>query len=99
PAERQRLLRLGQLTLQLAALVEQRGDARLDILGRGAQQPGSAFQRLLAAHQPAARTLARQRLDAAHARAYRTFGDDAENADVAGRGDVDAAAKLDRIVA
>ena len=33
-AERQRLLRLGQLALEPAALLEQRGDARRDLLGR-----------------------------------------------------------------
>ena len=39
-AHRQRLLRLGQLALEPAALLDQGGDARRDLLGRGLERGG-----------------------------------------------------------
>ena len=61
----------------------QRGDARLDLLGRGLERGGDRLERFLAPDQPLPRGLAGQRLDPAHARADRAFGNDLEQADVA----------------
>ena len=66
-AHRQRLLRLGELALEPAAVVEQGGDAGRHFLGRGLERRGGLLEAVLALGQPQARRLAGQRLDAADA--------------------------------
>ena len=72
-AQRQRLLRLGELALEPAALVDQGGDARGHLLGRGLERGGGLLEPVLAAGQPQPRRLAGQRLDPAHAGGDRAF--------------------------
>ena len=72
-AQRQRLLRLGELALEAAALVDQGGDAGGDVLGRGLERGGGFLEPVLAVGQPQARGLAGQRLDPAHAGGDRAF--------------------------
>ena len=72
-AQRQRLLRLGELALEPAALLDQRGDARRHFLGRGLERGGGLLELVLAVGQPLPRGLAGQRLDPAHAGGDRAF--------------------------
>src|SRR5690606_27236487 len=97
--ERELLLRLGELAFEPLALVEQGRDARFDVLRRGLERGGDRLERFLPAHDPLPRRFARERLDPAHARADRAFGDDPEEPDVTGRAHVGPAAQLDRIAA
>ena len=83
-AHGQRLLGVGQLALELAALLDQRGDARRDFVGRGFERGGGFAQLVVAGVEPLARAFAGQRLDPADARRDRAFADDLEDGDVAG---------------
>ena len=74
-AHRQRLLGVGELALELAAFLDQRGDARRDFLGRGFEGRGGFAEALVAGVEPQARGLAGQRFDAADARGDRAFAE------------------------
>ncbi len=64
---------IGQFALELAALLDQRSDARRRFVGRGLERGGDGAQLLVAVRQPLARGLAGQRLDTAYARSKRRF--------------------------
>ena len=90
-------LRVGQLTLELAALVDDRGEPLDHLVGRDLEQLGRLAHALVLRGEIGPRRLARQRLDAAHAGGDRALADDLEQADIAGAPDMGAAAQLDGI--
>ena len=97
-AKRQRLLRLGQLTLEPLGVLDQRyHPARHFIRARfqrccGLAQPGVTLA------QPLPRRFPGQRLDPPNPRRHRAFRDDLEQRDIAQRIDVGPAAQFDRII-
>jgi hypothetical protein len=93
-AQRQRPLGLRKLALEPAPFVDQGRNPRLHLLGAGAKRGSDSLQRLLAADEPAQRTLTRHRLDPPHPARHRALADDAEQRDVTGGGDMRAAAQL-----
>ena len=76
--------RLRQLALEPAAVLDQRGEALGRFVDRRLQQAGDLAQAAALLGEVAARGIARHGLEAAHARRDRAFGDDGDEADVAG---------------
>ena len=90
-------LRVRQLALELAALVDD-GRKPLDhFVRRDLEQLGRLAHTLVLRREIAPRGIAGQRLDAADAGGDRALADDLEQADIAGAPDMGAAAELDRI--
>ena len=75
-AQRELLARLGELALELAPLLDQRLDARRRIGRRDLERRRDRLQPLVLLVEMAARRLAGQRLDAAHAGRDRAFADE-----------------------
>ena len=96
-AKRDLALGVGQLALELAALVDD-GRKPLDhFVGRDLEQLGRLAHALVLRREIAPRGIAGQRLDAADAGGDRALADDLEQADIAGAPDMGAAAELDGI--
>ena len=95
-AKRDLPLGIGQLALELLALLDQRLHALDHVVGLGAQHARQLAHAAILLGQIGARALGRQRLDAAHAGRARALADDAHEADVAGARHVRAAAQLHR---
>ncbi len=90
-------LQLGDLALQLPAILQQRGDT-LRRLGRaGPQRAGDIVQPVLRLRHHRLGERAGDRLDAAHAGGDRALRQDLEVADIAGAPHMRAAAQLDGI--
>ena len=94
----QRLLRVGQLALELAGGLDQGSDPRRNFVGRRLETCRGFTQLQVAVAEPPPRGFAGQRLDPPHARADRAFRHDLQQLNVAQRADVGAAAQLDRII-
>ncbi|MHC2377647.1 hypothetical protein ACVIHA_002022 [Bradyrhizobium liaoningense] len=95
-AHRELLAGVGQLALELLALLHQRGDARRHIVEGGTQLVGRGLRQCHGLVGVPARVIAGQRLDAAHARGDRALARQRDQADIAGALHMGAAAELDR---
>ena len=91
-AQRQLLARLGELALELLALIEQGFDTLDDVGRRHAQHRGRGMDTLVLGIEIAPRRFAGERLETAHARGGSAFRDDLDEADIAGAPRMRAAA-------
>ena len=83
---------VGEIALELAALLDQRGNTRRHVLEAGAQFRSRGLRGLDAGVRRVACRVAGQRLDAAHVRGARALRDDLEQPDLRADADVRAAA-------
>ena len=96
-AERKLALGVGKLALELAALVDDRGEPGDHLVGSDLEELGSLAHPFVLGRQIIARGLGRERLDTAHAGSDRALTHDLEEADIARSSHMGATAQLDGI--